>query len=48
MLKESADGTTISTAEAGGFVGVYFGMYAYAEGKWSLKAAFNKYIFMNE
>jgi alpha-N-arabinofuranosidase len=30
LLKEDADGTFLSTDVAGGFVGTYFGMYAYA------------------
>ncbi len=30
MLKENADGTILSTQEAGGFVGAYFGMYAFS------------------
>lgn len=29
MLEENADGTILSTQEAGGFVGAYFGLYAY-------------------
>lgn len=29
LLKENADGTILSTSEAGGFVGTYFGLYAY-------------------
>ena len=29
LLKENADGTILSTKVAGGFVGTYFGMYAY-------------------
>jgi alpha-N-arabinofuranosidase len=30
ILQENADGTILSTQEAGGFVGAYFGMYAFA------------------
>ena len=30
-LKEGADGTVLSTKTAGGFVGTYFGLYAYSE-----------------
>jgi alpha-N-arabinofuranosidase len=29
MLEENADGTILSTQEAGGFVGAYFVMYAF-------------------
>jgi alpha-N-arabinofuranosidase len=32
-LKSGVDGTFLSTKVAGGFVGAFFGMYAYTEAK---------------
>ena len=44
LLKDNVDGKFLSTKEAGGFIGCFFGMYATSSGKSSNNIAAFKYL----